>query len=68
MGMQNSSCVAPFFFLANVPFLSFFLIQKGCGHAYNVPLVTPILNIYGFVGLDPSFFLTKISLLASFFF
>ena len=46
--------VAPFFllfFLAKVPFwFLFFLIQKGVWpyrHAYDAPLVTLILNIYG---------------------
>ena len=47
--------VAPFFSLAKVPFfgLFFFGMQKGMWpyrHAYDIPLVTPILNIYGFVG------------------
>ena len=29
-------------------------------YAYNVPLVTLILNMYGFVGLTPFFFLVKV--------
>ena len=51
---QSFRPVAPFFLLAKVPFLFLVLIQKGvwcCTYAYDIPLVTPILNIYGFVGL-----------------
>ena len=58
---QRFRPVALFFFLEKVPFLAFFLIQKGVWpykYAYDVPLVTLILNIYGFVGLAP-FFLWK---------
>ena len=36
-------------------------------YAYDIPLVTLILNIYGFVGLVPFFsFLAKVSFLAFF--
>ena len=58
---QSFRPVAPFFFLEKVPNWPFFGIQKGCGHiyAYDIPLMTLILNIYGFVGLDPFFFLVK---------
>ena len=44
------------FFMAEVPFLAF-LIKKGVWpyiHAYDVPLVTLILNIYGFMDLTSS--------------
>ena len=36
-------------------------------YAYNIPLVTLILNLYGFVGLVPFFFLVKIPFLALFY-
>ena len=50
---QSVRPVAPFFFLEKVTFLAF-LIQEGVWsykHTHDVPLVTLILNIYGFVGL-----------------
>ena len=53
---QSFRPVAPFFFMAKVPFLAF-LIQKGVWsykYANDVPLVTLILNIYGVVGLNSS--------------
>ena len=58
---QSFRPVAPFFFLVKIPFLVcvfFFKIQKGVWpyrYAYDVPLVTLLLNIYGFVGLAPFF-------------
>ena len=42
-------------------------MQKGVWpyrHAYDIPLVTLILNIYGFVGLAPFFFLEKVPFLS----
>ena len=54
---QNFRPRAPFFFLAKVPFWAFFLIQKGVWpyrYAYDVPLVTLILNVYRFVELTPT--------------
>ena len=46
--------LAPFFFLAKVPFKNFFFNTERVWpyiHAHDVLLVTLILNIYGFVGL-----------------
>ena len=55
---------APFIFsVKNTIFGSFFLIQKELWpyrYAYHVPLVTLILNMYGFLGLAPFFFLAKV--------
>ena len=48
---------------------SFLKIQKlvwPYRYAYDVPLVTLILNIYGFLGLAPLFFLEKVPLLVFF--
>ena len=45
---QSFRPVAPFLFLAKVPFLN--TGMQPCRYAYEVPLVTLILNIYGFVG------------------
>ena len=60
--------VAPFFFLAKVPFL-LFLDGRVCGlyrHAHDIPLVAQILNMCGFVGLALFFFLAKVSFLAKY--
>ena len=55
---QSFRHVAPFFFWQKYRFCLFgFLIQKGVWpyrYAYDIPLVTLILNIYGFVGLTSS--------------
>ena len=48
----------------------FFSIQKGVWpyrYANDVPLVTLILNIYGFVGPAPLFFLAKSTVFVVFF-
>ena len=67
---QRFRPVAPFFFLAKVPFLplKMFLkkIQKGVW-PYRYALVTLIIYIYGLVCLAPSFFLAKVPFLAFFF-
>ena len=47
--IPNFRPVVPFFLLAKVPFLAFFLIQKGVWpyrYAYDIPFATLILNIY----------------------
>ena len=57
------------FFSAKVPFLAF-LLQKGVWpykYAYDIPLVTLILNICGFVGVAP-FFYGKSTIFFFFFF
>ena len=50
---QSCKPVAPFFFLAKVPFWAsssfFFLGVWSYRYAYDVPLVTLILKIYGFL-------------------
>ena len=49
---QSFRPVAPFFFSGKVPFVVF-LIQKGIWpyrHAYDIPLMTVIRNIYAFAG------------------
>ena len=61
---QSFRPVAPFFFLAKVPFLfvvvffgSVFFIKKGVWpykYADDIPMVTLILNIYGILGLTSS--------------
>ena len=65
---QSFTPVTPFLFLTRVPFWAFFFkIQKGVWpyrYAYDIPLVTLILNIYGFVDLAPFFFLAKVTFLA----
>ena len=61
---QSVRPIDPFLFIAKVPFL-LFLNTKGV-YAYAVPLVTLILNVYGFVGLVPLFFLVKVPFLALF--
>ena len=46
--MPSFRPVAPFFFLSKVPFFFFFLVLKGVWpyrYAYDVPLVTLILNV-----------------------
>ena len=51
--LQSFRSVTPFF-LEKVLFLAFLKIRKGMWpyiHAYDVPLMTPILTEYGFVGL-----------------
>ena len=47
-------CVAPSFFLAKAPILAFLKERSVCPyrHAHGVPLVTLILNVFGFVGLE----------------
>ena len=72
--MLKFRSVAPFFFLAKVPFwlfffFFFFLILEGVwlySHAHDVPLVTLILNICGFVGVAPFFFVVKVQFLFCF--
>ena len=66
---QSFRPVAPFFFLAKVPFLAFKQYRNGCGHIdmlMTLPLVTLILN-NKFVGLTPLFFLAKKPFLGLFF-
>ena len=48
-------------------FFGFFNIVRGVAiykYAYDIPLVTLILNIYGFVGLALFIFLAKVPFLA----
>ena len=63
---QSFRSVAPLFFLAKVPFLAFSNTKRvwSYRYAYDIQLVTLILNKYGFVGLAPFFFLAKIPFLA----
>ena len=66
---QSFRPLTPFFFLTKVPFLAFFLEYRKVWpyrHAYDVPLVTLILNIYGFVGLASFFFSGKCTIFAFF--
>ena len=63
---QSFRPLTPFFFLTKVPFLAFFLEFRKVWpyrHAYDVPLVTLIQNIYGFVGLASFFFSGKCTIL-----
>ena len=50
---QSFRCIDPFYFLAKVSFFGFFNTERGDPyiHAHDVPLVTLILNIHGFMGL-----------------
>ena len=53
--MPSFKPVAPFFFMAKVPFCFVYLYRKGCGHVdmlMRFPWVTLILNIYQLVGLN----------------
>ena len=71
---QSFRSVAPFFLFFwkkyHICFVLFFDTEKvwPYRHAYDIPLVTLILNIYiyGFVDLAPFFFLTKAPFLAFF--
>ena len=47
---QSFRSVAPFFFLVKVPSLNTERVWP-YRYAYDIPLVTLIVNIYGFVGL-----------------
>ena len=58
---QNFRPIAPFFCGKSIIF--FPLIQKGVWpyrYAYDGPLVTLILNIFGFMVLAPFYFLSKV--------
>ena len=55
---QSFRPVAPFIFLTTVAFWGPFFNTEGVWpskYAYDIPLVVLIYNIYGFVGLPPSF-------------